>query len=443
MRSVNTVVIPEYSEELIFNSIRDAHEDFLEKETAEKNTALDFYYNRNMDSHIEKWFNKKTLDQIPPYQVRIVPRFARARMMLYKKAPLRMINGEESEDYKDIAHKLNSKTREFAELTWLVKDMGFRTKFNPKKERLEYDLIPFYRKYYLEGEGEHFAVSYEVGKDKNGNRVFVFFSEPRDGQPGLHFKFTQGGSLIPVNEDNLNPYGLIPVSFASYNQNAYDVVRMAIHLGMAYTEIALALKFAFGQPVATGLDDSQNKIELGIDKVMLLPDGSDFNFKSSATNLIQSIDAAKAFGNQTALNHHLRIKWDEKGQALSGEAIRLLEIENLESRISDIPLWREWENERYEIDREVYNVHTGKDLGEGYAVDFAEVEFPQSPQEVRAELDWKLEKGLISREDLFRHFNPDISNEDLQKKLSEVDESKKVEAEAVKPTSPIERLLNA
>jgi hypothetical protein len=42
----------------------------------------------------------------------------------------------------------------------------------------------------------------------------------------------------------------------------------------------------------------------------------------------------------------------------------------------------------------------------------------------------------MSREDLVRHFNPDISDEDLESKLNKVDESKKVEAEAQKPTQP-------
>jgi len=74
-------------------------------------------------------------------------------------------------------------------------------------------------------------------------------------------------------------------------------------------------------------------------------------------------------------------------------------------------------------------------LGENYAVDFAEVEFPKSPQEERAELDWKLAKGLMSREDLVRHFNPDISDEDLESKLNKVDESKKVEAEATQASA--------
>ena len=44
MRSVNTVVIPELSEELIIQSIKTAHEETMQRETAERKTAMEFYY---------------------------------------------------------------------------------------------------------------------------------------------------------------------------------------------------------------------------------------------------------------------------------------------------------------------------------------------------------------------------------------------------------------
>jgi len=434
MRSVNTVVIPELSESIVMASIRKAQEGVANKEDAEKAVALDFYYHRNVDKHIDKWFSSSTLDQVPSFPQKIVPRFAKARMMIYKKPPLRMINGDVSEDYRDYSKRLDSRAREFSELTWLTSSMGFRSKWSEKKQRLEYDLIPFFKRY--EVEGELAGVSYEVERDAKNNRIFVFWSDE------LHFKFNQGGKMIQVNENNENPYGMIPVSFVDYPQSAADVIRASIQIGIANTEIALAERFSFGQPVISGLDES-SKISLGIDKVMVLPEGANFSFVGNPGSLKDMIEVSKSFANQTAINNHLRIKWDDSGNPQSGEALRMLEIENLEARISDIPIWREWEQERYEIDRSVIRAHTGKDMGERYAVDFAEIEFPKSPQEERAELDWKLEKGLISREDLIRHFNPDISEEDLKILLDRVDESKQAEAEAQKPVSPLQRILNA
>ena len=424
MRSVNTIVMPELSESLVMESVRRAQEGVANKEDAEKAVALDFYYHKDVDKHIDQWFSKATLNQVPSFPQKIVPRFAKARMMLYKKSPLRMINGDVNESYSDYSNKLNQKVREFAELSWLTSSMGLRTRWNERRSILEYDIIPYFKRYMVDGEMR--GVSYEVERDAKNNRIFVFWSDE------LHFKYDQAGRMIQVNDGNENPYGVIPVSFVDYPQGARDVIRASIQIGIANTEIALAERFSFGQPVASGLDNATT-LTMGIDKVMILPEGASFSFVGSPGSLKDMSEVTKSFANQTALNNHLRIKWDDSGNPQSGEAIRMLEIENLEARVSDIPIWREWERERYEIDRSVIRAHTGKDLGERYSVDFAEIEFPKSPQEERAELDWKLEKGLISREDLFRHFNPDISDEDLKAKLGEVDEAKKEESEAEQP----------
>ena len=424
MRSVNNVVMPELSESLVMESVRKAQEGVANKEDAEKSVALDFYYHKDVDKHIDQWFSKATLNQVPSFPQKIVPRFAKARMMLYKKSPLRMINGDVNESYSDYSNKLNQKVREFAELSWLTSSMGLRTRWNERRSILEYDIIPYFKRYMVDGEMR--GVSYEVERDAKNNRIFVFWSDE------LHFKYDQAGRMIQVNDGNENPYGVIPVSFVDYPQGASDVIRASIQIGIANTEIALAERFSFGQPVASGLDNATT-LTMGIDKVMILPEGASFSFVGSPGSLKDMTEVTKSFANQTALNNHLRIKWDDSGNPQSGEAIRMLEIENLEARVSDIPIWREWERERYEIDRSVIRAHTGKDLGERYSVDFAEIEFPKSPQEERAELDWKLEKGLISREDLFRHFNPDISDEDLKAKLGEVDEAKAVETKVTQP----------
>jgi hypothetical protein len=53
-------------------------------------------------------------------------------------------------------------------------------------------------------------------------------------------------------------------------------------------------------------------------------------------------------------------------------------------------------------------------------------------------------KGLMDRTDLIRHFNPDISDEDLKTLMERVDENKKAEAEAQQPEQPttaIQRIL--
>ena len=94
--SSNRIVIPEFGKDAVLKSIREANRQMEQKEVSEKNTALDFYYNRNMDKHLEQWFSGGNLSQVPPFPQKIVSRFARARMMLYKQAPLRLLDGEET-----------------------------------------------------------------------------------------------------------------------------------------------------------------------------------------------------------------------------------------------------------------------------------------------------------------------------------------------------------
>ena len=433
MMTVNDIVLPDLSEKVVLESVRAAQKGFEEKENAERDTALDFYYHRNVDQHIEQWFSPSTLEQVPVFPQKIVPRFSRARNMLYKNSPKRMINGEQADDYLAMTHHLDSVTREFNETAWLTGSMAFRSKFG--RDRVEYDIIPNYKRYYLDGESHPFGVSYEVGRDHRNNRIFVFWSEAREGVPGIHMKFDQAGRVIQVNEDNVNPYGVIPVTFVDYTTSASDVIRAAIQIGIANTEIALAERFAFGQPVATGIEEA-TKMKLGIDRVLLLPEGASFSFVGNPGSLTEMIEVSKSFANQTAINNHLRIKWDESGNVPSGTALKIMEMENLESRVSDIPKWRDWEHERYQVDREIIRVHTGKDMGENYGVDFAEVEFPLDQSEEFARLEFMMEKGLMDRTDLIRFFNPDISDEDLEKLMNRVDENKQKEAQAQQPEQP-------
>jgi hypothetical protein len=434
-KSVNRVVIPELSEGVVLASVKDAYKGYLEKEDTSVMESLDFYYNQNLDIHLEQWFASDSLQQVPPFVQSCVPRFAKARMMLYKESPTRVIGGEVSQDYNDIAYKLNSKTREFAELTWLLGCCWFKTRYNERKTRLEYELLPSVKEYYFYGESEPYGYSYEIEGNATDKR-YVFWSEDREGMAGMHFEFDEKGKRYAIqgNDDMINPYGINPISRAMFTKNSYDVTRAALHIGIAMTEIALSTRFRLGQPVFTGIDEGQSKLSSGVDKALILPEGATFSYQSPSGSLNEMIEAVKAMANQTAENNQLRIRWGESGGSTpSGEALRILEIENLEARKSDESLFREWEHSRYEIDRKILEVHGLLNLSEDYAVDFGEVSYPMSPQEERAWLDWKIDNGIMSRKDLLLYFNPDMTDEELQSKLDEVREETVAEREATQP----------
>ena len=438
-KSVNRVVIPELSETLVLQSVEQAYSNYLEKDNYQLMESLDFYYNQNLDTHLEQWFASDSLQQVPPFIQSCVPRFAKARMMLYKDAPKRIVGGEVSGDYNSLTYKLNSKTREFAELSWLLGCCWIKTRFNERKQRLEYEILPHVKEYYFQGESEPYGYSYEIEQPNASDKRYVFWSEDRDGVAGMHFEFNADGQRFHIqgNDGMINPYGINPISKVELTNNAYDVTRAALHIGIAMTEIALSTRFRLGQPVFTGIEEGQSRLKSGVDTALILPEGASFSYASPGGSLTEMIEAVKAMANQAAENNQLRIRWGESGgNTPSGEALRILEIENLEARKSDESIFREWEHSRYEIDRKVLEVHNVINLSEDYAVDFGEVSYPMSPQEERAWLDWKMANGIMSKKDLLLYFNPDMSDEELESKLGEVREEAIADREATEPASP-------
>ena len=80
-------------------------------------------------------------------------------------------------------------------------------------------------------------------------------------------------------------------------------------------------------------------------------------------------------------------------------------------------------------------------MGKNYSVDFAEIEFPTDQKQEFERLEFMMAKGLMDRTDLIKYFNPDISEEDLQKLMNRVDENNEQEAQAQQPTTAIQRIL--
>ena len=102
--------------------------------------------------------------RIPVYPQKIVGRFAKARMMIYKKPPMRNLSTDKkSKEYKDLCYRLDTTMREFAETTWLVKDCLLYSYFNKLKERMEYTIVPIFNEYYLEGDPNNvWGYSFEI-----------------------------------------------------------------------------------------------------------------------------------------------------------------------------------------------------------------------------------------------------------------------------------------
>jgi len=422
-RSVNTVVIPEFSEELLVTAVRNAESGFQFTQDIERNKAIDLYENKNLDEYVGEWFSPSTLKKSILSMPKVVPRFARNRMMIYKSPPERLINGAVNEDYQRMTPMLNTRAREFSELAWLLSDSAVLSEWNEKRQALNHYVLTDYTWYFVDGEQEPMGVSYPLGKDSSENQVFAFWSEERNGVAGLHFQFKSNGVPVAVGDNvrMVNPYGVLPVSSGQFLANAYDVVNAAIRFAVLDTEVGIAHRLSLGQPVAKGISSEQaTKMMMGMDSLLGLPADGDLDYKSPGVDLEKMIIVAKSVLDVASANNHMRIKWAESGgDAPSGEALKIMEIENLEARQSDIPVFKMWESDRYKSDRAIIEAHTTIRLDKDYTVNFAEVEFPKSAQEEREGWQWKLDSGLHGVEEYYTSHDPDITKTQLDKKVAD------------------------
>ena len=437
MKYYDMITIPDMGSKAVFESIKNAEDIVLREDYKRRQMGLDFYYNRDIEDYVGDYFPGTSLSQIPPLPLgKIVSRFARARMMLYKAPAKRFVGGELAEEYLSYTHHLNSSSRIASELAWLLGTIHIKSVWNDRHKKIEYHILPNVREYYYEGELEPYGYSYERGKNARGDREFVFWSESRDSEPGMHFLYDINGRVYPIpgNSEMLNPYQCNPISRITFPYDAMDVVMTSLHSSIAFTEVMLATRYQMGSPVITGIDQEVPNLKWGVDRLISLPEGSSMSFVAPPSNINQMISGVKELLNVTGQNHALSIRWGEQGQIPSGQALKILNMENLESRESDIPMFQDFEEGRYAIDRKLIEVHTGRVLDESFAVDFSESDYPEEWNVEKDKLQFMMDNGLMDKKELYRHFNKDITDEELEMRLQELEPE--VEEEPT-PQSPL------
>ncbi len=460
------MIISDLSLKTIQQTLKDELSRIETERWREVEMFLDYYENIETEKYIAPYFDSETLSSVPLFTQSIVRRFCKASSLVYGKS----LNIERIVDdkYKDYTKELNNKCRQLEELTWLLGNMCFRTRWNEGKQQLQYDLIPFYHVYFVDGmQDEPMAIMYPIqrsGYGKLEKEMFAFWSKGMDGELGHHFLIDSDGNIYSVNEGDVNPYknsqgeSILPFTFTRrqprvrdfFGGNASDVVHASQQLDLAMTELALAVRMGAtgGVKWISGLDVNPSEpIKVGIDKVLVLPSDVDFNMTAPAGGLKEIIDTTKFFIESVASNNHLNIAFADVGNsAISGEALKILNIESIEQREASVEdTWRMFEHDRFEVDRTVLSQDANINLAEDIYVDFPELSFPISEIDELTVLEKKHSMGLITKKEMLLHFNRDMDEAELSEKLGEIAEEKTQETDATAQPSGslVERLINA
>ena len=437
------LTIPDLSQDAVNAALKKKLRYIEDERVRERDYLMDWYEGINIEGYVANYFGRETLRQTVIPQNNLTKRVCSLRSMTYKRPP-RM---RAAESYLSLIdkHSLNAQRRMLERLTFLLGNMAFRSKWNEVTGQLEYEILSHFEPLFLAGGardepvGVCYPIEYQGNSrlDKPLHAVWTYDS---------HYLLDDHGNRISVNDGDVNPYGILPVTFShryppirDYDiGNAIDVAQTDLAVNVALLELSLAIRYGcLGIKFVSGVDDA-SRITIGTDKILYLPEGANFGVTNAGGSLSEIIDSTRFLVETTLNNNHIRAKYarDDSGNAPSAASLSIIEMENMDERSAMTEdTWRPWEHRRYEVDRAILQVESNTDVGEEYSVDFLEPNYALTPESEIMLWSWRFDRGLASPEDWFDYHNPDASTEDKQK-FAQLQQSQQEQK------APQNRLLN-
>ena len=410
------------SKDFVRSGLKDFLSDITTDSIEERYRSLSYYEGMQgeMESDLGKYFPIKSLE-VPLIVQNITSKLINARAIGYKTPPVRT-----NEKYLENVKNLDQAMLTAERLTYLLGSHLIRSRFNEETNVLEYDQIIEFEPIFESRARKPFAFVYPIynhGQSRENEVVYAYWSADE------HFLVHQNGTIESVNEDNINPYGILPFTVCHRHpyttdfirNGASDIINANLMINLLMTELGLAMRLqALGQPVISGIDNA-NQVSLGVDKPMVLPEGASFQFVSPGANIDSYINAVRFYVDSVAYNNNLKVKWSVGREAfVSGEALKMAEIDLTEAVMSDYQMiWRGVENKRFEVDRVILDAHNIK-VPDEYSVDFSEPRFPLTAQEEREQWAWEWDNNLSTTKDWLRKYNPDLTDDELDEMVAKI-----------------------
>lgn len=387
-----------------------------------RDEALDYYTYNNTAKYIDQYFSGTLQQEIPIYCVNLTKKLINRISLVYKDRPIRDVENDKYYEFtEDKDFKMKSFERVHNLLGTVAVHVGWedgKFKYNPIM-----NFVPVMDPYDpLKPIGITYPLNKATGDWRNTDEdMYVYWSAEH------HYMFDSTGKIIKVNEDNINPYGVLPFAFIQpthmvdefFNEGAMDIALGNKQIDIAMTMLQHHIRTAGGQFVIEGRVDANN-IQLGLNKVVVVDEGSMSNISSNTD--ITSIKEGIEFQLKTiAFNNNLNFDFGLSGSK-SGVALKIENLELLEAREDEVEKWRRAEKHIYDIERQIVQVETGLQLPESIALDYSEVKFPDFDAE-RDEWDWKFKHGIADRFDYLMAQDPD-KFADRQAAMDFLDEKK-------------------
>lgn len=421
------MIIYNLTEKMLHSLLMETIEDGHNKEMEERERLLDYYEGLNLENDIKGYFDSESLSQIPPMYINLVRQIISRRTLVYQQAPVRY-----NDKYNEVIGGLDSIMKQFEQLTYLLGTEALYTHWDDNRKILKYRPIHFFTPFFKPGEDDPFAIMYQAESQlqaRTEDAQYMFWSKDTEDMEGKHFMISSRGKITSVVPNDRNPYGdILPFNIAHrhpftrdfFREGASDLVNGMRSINIMLTELALHGRFQLGQPVFTGLD-SEQRITLGQDKALVLPEGANFSYATPNANVQAMIESTKYMVDSIAQANNVRINWADKSQE-SGLSKKMSQLDLMDALRSDTEqIYRPFEKEQFRIARRICEVSGGINLGDQFSIDFAEREVPMSADEEIKYYDWAFKNNLETRQSYLRKKNPDLEEEEINGIIEQID----------------------
>mgnify|MGYP003655276919 CR=1 FL=1 len=254
----------------------------------------------------------------------------------------------------------------------------------------------------------------------------------------IYAHYDEDGNIIQEYEHG---YGILPFVFTHreeqidefFVEGASDICGANLQVNITLTELQLGSRFQmFGQAYTTGVYTDAPMQRMGSDRVLNLPEGANFDIVTPGGDPQKVIEALKFQIELVAQNNHLYVQFaQDGGETPSGIALRIKDLDRFEDYQDDLDLWRVYEHEIYEVERQIAS-YNNINLPEKFGIDFNEVEYPKTVQDQLAWNDWMLLNNMISPAELYVKYNKDFTIKEAEKKI---EDNKALNGKTEEPTT--------
>ena len=410
----------QYAKDLIAQSIQDTKLRRLDAKRNEIETYLNFYTGTSIHQYIQSYFDAVPFQEVPIYEMNITKKFINKMSKIYTLGAIRNVNKK----YDFYTRKKNVSFKHIERMTRLLGTVATQVTYSG--DSFSYHPIYFFTPHFDPSDPFNpIAISYPLGAPVDdpsyidGGEIFVYIDDE------YYIEYDKDGNILKEDFHNL---GKMPVVFTHrehqidsfFVEGASDIINCNTHVNITLTEMQLGLRYQmFGQPYATGVPEAEMTARGGSDMIISLPEGANFGIAIPGGELDKVIDAIKFQIELLAQSNHMYVQFaQDGGETPSGIALQIKDLESFEDFKDDIELWRQYENNFYEIEQLVASNYDIK-LPNKFGIDFIEPEYPKSEAVKIQRDDWDLKHGQTTIAEIMVRNNKDITIEEAERKIEE------------------------